>query len=240
MLRGPRQHTCPTLLSDAATAMLARRPHRSRSSAQGAGMGDFVGTPSSVSVGPTPPSGSTSSPRRRRAVVAGGAVAAALLLAAALVFVHWRDGLRLFGSGGAEVGAEQVAVGRTFYATAIAAPGSKPLSLRLTSASADVTANTAHADVRVLLCTLSPGPGSLFGAAWSLQPWCSAVRPFTPGSYRLSSYAPTAGAVVVVIAITPRSAGHVHVAGIRIGYEQGIRRGHELAGTAADTHTRDS
>jgi hypothetical protein len=165
------------------------------------------------------------------------ALVLAVLVAAAVIALRWRNGLHIFEPVGNEVGADQVAVGRTFYAEEVSSPDSGPLSLQVTSIAPVVTVNSAHADVRVLICTLRPGLSTGFLDEWSLQRWCSSVRSFTPGRYMLSPLPPVASSVFAVVAITPRGPGTVHVAGVHLRYEQGIRRGDQQVGIEVNTQT---
>ncbi|HZC70131.1 MAG TPA: hypothetical protein VE442_05520 [Jatrophihabitans sp.] len=170
-------------------------------------------------------------------IIAASVVVVALVVAW-LIFDHWRNGLRLLGPVGDEVGADRMAIGRTFYAPAVWSPGHSPLTLAVTSLRPEVTDDTAHANVRIVLCTprrLSDGmPGA---AAWSLTEWCSNLRPFTPGTYRLCPYGSAQGCVAVYVAVTARTSGHVHLDGTHIKYQRGIRPGDQLVGTAIDTTT---
>jgi len=175
-------------------------------------------------------------PSRRAVVVA--AIAVVVLVVGVLLFVRWRNGLRLFPEGGDDVGADQVAVGRTFYSPEVWSPVDTAKSLEITSATPQVSTNSARAEVRTLACTLKPGPSLELGTDWSLRHWCGSVRPFRSGRYRLSGDSPTDGAVVLVVAITPRAAGHVHVTGVHLQYEQGLRRGDQLVGFEIDTKTK--
>ena len=181
---------------------------------------------------------SAAPPRVRGRTVALAIAAVVVLVGGGWSFVHWRDGLRLYPSAGDEVSADQAAVGRTFYAPEVWSPAGGPRSLELTAATPAVRINTAHAEVRTLSCTVKAGLTTFFGADWSLRQWCATVRPFAPGRYRLSGTSVTGGAVVLVVAITPHAPGHVHVAGVRLQYEQGMRRGDQLVGIEVDNRTK--
>jgi hypothetical protein len=175
---------------------------------------------------------------RRTALIVAG-VAAVVLTAAALVFVHWRNGLRLFNPAGNEVGADQVPIGRTFYVPQVWSPvDRRSVRLKITEIEPAVTVNGAHADIRVVMCTLRPGLTAAFMDDWSLTRWCTSVLPFTPGRYRLSGLGPSSSAVLAVVAVTPRTIGRVHIAGVRVRYEQGLRRGDQRVGIEVDTRTR--
>ena len=175
---------------------------------------------------------------RRRALIVAG-VAAVVLAAAALVFVHWRDGLRLFNPAGNQVGADQVPIGRTFYVPQVWSPEDRPLvRVKITAIKPVVTVNRAHADIRVVMCTLRPGLTTVFGDEWSLTRWCASVRSFTPGRYGLHGLGQSGSAVGAVVAVTPRTNGRVHIAGVQVRYEQGLRRGDQRVGIEVDTRTR--
>lgn len=169
--------------------------------------------------------------------------AVAVLLIAALVIglgalVRWRNGLHYFERGGATSITPSLAPGRTLYVGAIDSPSSdgRPRNVRFTNIWPAVTDNTAKADVQVLMCTIGPGMHAGLVAAYSTRDYCSSVTAFTPGTYLLGSHTEP-GTVVILVAVTPHTAGHVHVAGLDLSYREGIRRGHQRAGLEADTTT---
>ena len=175
--------------------------------------------------------------RARRRVVAIVSTLAAVVVAVGVVAaVRWRNGLHLFSPVGNEVGAYSLAVGRTLYVGNAFLPGRDRLDIRIYSIRPVVTANTAHARIRVLMCTLPPGLDAALGADYSLRHFCAAVKPFTAATYVLGKGI-TAGTVSVIVAVTSHSSGHVHVAGVRVVYEQGIRRGDQHTGIEIDTRT---
>jgi hypothetical protein len=72
------------------------------------------------------------------------------------------------------------------------------MRVEITSIRPAVTINGAHADIQVVMCTLRPGLTAAFMTESSLSRWCSSVRPFTPGRYRLSGLGPSGSAVLAV------------------------------------------
>ena len=176
--------------------------------------------------------------RHPRAFAVAAALVAAVVAVAAVVFVHWRDGLRLFFPLANGIGQVHLVVGRTMYVGGMVVPsaGNHGVTVRVTSIRPVVTADTAHASVRVLLCTVAPGQDTDFLSAYSLTGACSRVAPFTPGTLTFSSR-PKAGTIAAIVAVTPRTSGHVHVAGVDVSYQQGFRRGDQRTGMAIDTRS---
>jgi hypothetical protein len=176
--------------------------------------------------------------RRRWVILVAAVVVATVAVIAGLVFVHWRNGLRLFPAEGSEIGANSLATGRSLYAGAgvqVVAP-THPISLDFDAITPVITANTADATIRVLICVEGPHTESI-GAVYSLSGVCISSRPFSPGRYRLASYASTDGTVAVILQITPKRAGHVHVAGLHVRYHRGLRNGSQVTGVEVDTRT---
>ena len=174
---------------------------------------------------------------RRRVVVIVSALVAVVLIVAVVVFMRWRDGLHLFRSVGNEIGADQLPIGRTLYVGDTAdPPNGGRLELRITAIRPVVTSNTAHATIRVIMCKAPQEGGEGLGSAYSLKSVCVSAAPFTPATYAVADGS-AADTTSVIIAITPHSSGHVHVAGVHITYERGLRRGDQRTGIEIDTRT---
>jgi hypothetical protein len=174
--------------------------------------------------------------RHRRKYAIAVVAVLAVLLTVGVMLERWRNGLHMFGAAGNEVGADRMAVGRTFYAPEVSWPTDTPLTLTVPSIRPDIADNTAHATVRVLLCNPRPGLTTGLGTAWSLTRYCSGLHEFIPGSYRLC-HELSPNCVMFFLAVTAHTSGHVHIDGVRIHYENGFRHGDQLIGIAIDTTT---
>ena len=106
--------------------------------------------------------------RPRRTIAIAITAILVVVVASGVLFERWRNGLHVFPSAGNEVGADRMAVERTFYAPEVSSPTDRPLTLTITSIRPDIARNTAHATIRVLLCTPRPGITIGPGTAWSL------------------------------------------------------------------------
>ncbi len=97
-----------------------------------------------------------------------------------------------------------------------------------------VVSNTADADLRVLLCRWSAEPvGAARGSADEV---CDEVAPAAGAVLRAAS---TAGAGLV-LEVTPRRAGAVHVEGVRLEHRSGLRRVSGVSGTSAIARVREA
>ena len=97
-----------------------------------------------------------------------------------------------------------------------------------------VVSNTADADLRLLLCHRRAGPiGTASGPADEV---CDEVAAPAGAALRPAA-ADFSG---LVLEVTPRRAGDVHVAGVQIEYRSGLRRGSGVSGTSAIARVREA
>jgi hypothetical protein len=93
----------------------------------------------------------------------------------------------------------------------------------LVSARPNVLENTSHAEISVVLCV--PIHEVMGASRGPLGAWCDPV-----GDVRDQLLEPDDGQPYLILVVTPRQAGVVHVAGIELTYRDGLRRGHQLVG----------
>jgi hypothetical protein len=117
-------------------------------------------------------------------------------------------------------------VGATVYSPPMVIPGGKnPVTLDLRSVTPRITVNTADADVRVLICQRNDSISAL--GADDLF-FCAATRPFVPGTLTIDH--DNAGTTSIIVAVTTRRVGTVTIAGVRVTYHDGLRRGSQDTG----------
>jgi hypothetical protein len=171
----------------------------------------------------------TPASRRRRTYV--------LTLTAALAVGGGALGLRwlvsdhaLYGYGSSMGG--PVTLGQTVYSglptlpTGVGGGGSRRLDLR--NVHLRVSDNTSHATVTAMICNQRAGSAGLVGGGAVLgdpSPYCTSLRPFRAGSLTLGG-----SASGIVLAVTPHTAGVLHIEGADVDYRDGLRRGRQHVG----------
>jgi hypothetical protein len=167
--------------------------------------------------------------RRRRSYAL--TLTAALAVAGAALGVRWLvSDHALYGYGSSESGA--VTLGQTVYAglptlpTGVGGEGSRRLDLR--NVQLRISANTSHAIVTAMICDRPVGGAGLVGGGAVLgnpSRFCASLRPFRAGSLTVGGTASG-----IVLAVTPHTAGVVHIEGADVEYRDGIRRGRQHVG----------
>src|SRR3954447_5034617 len=164
---------------------------------------------------------------RRRWLWLTAAVASALVAAAVLAGGWWMTHPHVFGpSGGNELstGLRVVGVNRD-----VGVVYGDSAEVTLEWGKPHVVENTADATITVVVCTsnqsepLGSGKGPLSG-------YCSSVRPPRHLTYTGWDGPDFRGHDYLLLVVNPHRAGVVRVAGVRIHYRQGLRRGTETAG----------
>ena len=156
----------------------------------------------------------------RRALALAAAVLAVAVLASAAFW--WRTHPHRLRGVGNET-ALPVAVGRSAVVGLFGGPESG--RIRIVRVQPRVAANTAGADLRVLLCRgRGPDPvGTAFGTAGRV---CASVR--DPGGVLLGRL--TRGGDYLVLEVTPHRTGTVVVNGLHVEYRAGWQRGAQDSG----------
>ncbi|MDX6256130.1 MAG: hypothetical protein QOJ11_2464 [Frankiales bacterium] len=167
--------------------------------------------------------------RRRRSYLL--TLATALAVGAGALGLRWLvSDHALYGYGSSESG--PVTLGQTVYAglpampTGVGAGESRRLDLR--SVHLRIGANTSHATVTAMICSQRVGSASLVGGGEALgdpNQFCTSLQPFRAGSLTVG-----ATASGIVVAVTPHTAGVVHIEGADVEYRDGIRRGRQHVG----------
>jgi hypothetical protein len=185
--------------------------------------------------------------RRRRWPWVVGAVVAVLVAAGvptAVWFAHWRSSLHVFATYPMYGATETLQVGHTNYfgnnlvaAHAIDHPSDfSALSLQVSAIRPVVLENTADAKIAVLRCVARRSASALLGEnEATAQDKCSTLTPFTSGSLTLGV---ERNQDDIVIAITPRHAGTVRIAGVDVHYSKGLRHGVQHTGAQIKTTTK--
>lgn len=156
-------------------------------------------------------------------------------------FVHWRSSLHslseypTYGVGGPLAIGKTEYLGGNLWAQDTITHPSRPmeLSLHISMIRPVVVTNTAGADIRILRCVLAlDGPGPEGDASGRSR--CASLSPFESGDITLGFQR---GDDDIVIAVTPRRAGKVRIAGVEVHYSSGLRHGTQHTGVQIWTST---
>lgn len=180
---------------------------------------------------------STSTAGRARRRRARAVVLTALVLVAAVLGLHWYSGLTLLVPYAGDRESGPVAVGRTVYVDSALGPlpttdqdgnstGPGSVSITITRLTPHVDANTSGAVIRVLVCERNGGRLAVGMQYSGLSRSCTSVVPVTLPMTLDVGYM----TAQVVVEVTPRRPGTVHIAGFDVDYTQGLRHGTQRAG----------
>jgi len=120
-----------------------------------------------------------------------------------------------------------MALGGTAYLDAGVYPrggGDQSFSIDVHRLVPRVTVNTADAVVSLAVCAQTQSHTRI-GGSFSWSPLCSSVAPFHSGSLLIDDRK-----LEVLLVVTPRKAGVVHIEGLDASYRHGIRWGHQHVG----------
>ena len=169
------------------------------------------------------------------------AVLGVVLLAAgipsAIWFAHWRSSLHElvdypgYGVGGPFPIGKAAYFGQNVTAAEVLSHPHAPekLAIHISAVRPVIRANSADAQVTVLLCKLK-GYSSQLDAVFAddATATCSSLTPFRSGTVTVGF---TPGYDDIVISVTPRQAGTVRIAGLEVRYSSGLRHGTQHVGT---------
>lgn len=162
---------------------------------------------------------------------------AAVLAGVVVVASHWRTHPTAFPPTAHGWGSADFPVGRTHYVGMISHLEDAE-RVRIDRVTPVFERNTAHADVRFLVCSIDPASGvggvGLVGRR-SFEEVCPEPVPAEGAWFQPS---PTARQDVVM-AVTPRTDGAVRISAIEITYTQGWRHGTQITGPSYEAPNRN-
>lgn len=166
--------------------------------------------------------------RPPRARAAAAAALAALLLAGA---TWWATHPDRFDPVGDRWELPDAVIGQPILVGMFIDPGG---AVTLRSAEPRVRTNTAHADIRVLVCDGRPDTEPVGSQRGSAAVACQAIH--APSGIRIGKVV-SGRSRQLLLEITPRREGRVLVDGVRLSYRAGVRFGADATGVVVDIRT---